>query len=145
MAHKLMYFYRICNSSNRFLTAKTETFSCIVYVLHFVVPPSQVETIVQIFGHIGVEPYATLKVRKTVFFFLTMAHPWVDLHSEMPHHGEGEVIKCATNARVGRVRLELIKLLVKMTINNAKNVRNFKRKMINVWYFILKFLTLLAL
>ena len=43
--------------------------------------------------------------------------------------------------------LELIELacMVKVTINKAKNVQNFKRKTTRVWYFPLKFLTLLAL
>ena len=58
IAHKLMYFYRICNSSNRFLTAKTATFSRTVHVLLFVISRSDLGTIVQIFGHVGVEPYA---------------------------------------------------------------------------------------
>ena len=44
IAHKLMYFYRICNSSNRFLTAKTAPFSRTVHVLS-VISRSQVETI----------------------------------------------------------------------------------------------------
>ena len=57
-----MYFYRICNGSNRFLTAKTATFSCTVHVLLFVISYLQVETIVQIFAHVGVESYATFKV-----------------------------------------------------------------------------------
>ena len=58
IAYKLMYFYRTC-SSNRFLTAKTATFSRTVHVLLFVISRSQVETIVQIFAHVGVEPHAT--------------------------------------------------------------------------------------
>ena len=48
IAHKLMYFYRICNSSKRFLTGKTATFSRTVQVIHFVIFRSQVETIAQI-------------------------------------------------------------------------------------------------
>ena len=66
ITHKLIFFYRICNSLNLFLTAKTATFSriCTLHVLLFVNPASQVETIVQIFGNarVGVEPYATFKV-----------------------------------------------------------------------------------
>ena len=50
-----MYFYGICNSSNRFLIAKTTTFSRTVHILLFVISCLQVETIV----HVGVEPYAT--------------------------------------------------------------------------------------
>ena len=55
IAHKLMYFYRICNSSNRFLTAQTATFSA-VHVLLSVISRSQVEAIVQKFTHVGMEP-----------------------------------------------------------------------------------------
>ena len=57
-------FYRNCNSSNRFLTAKTATFSRTVNVLLSVISRSQVETIVQIFAHVGVEPYASFEARK---------------------------------------------------------------------------------
>ena len=49
--------------------------------------------------HVGVEPYATFKVRKTELF-LTMPHPRADLW-QMPHRGEVEVNKCPTNARGG--------------------------------------------
>ena len=55
-----MYFYRICNSSNRFLTAKTATFLRTVHVLRSIISRSQVETIAQIFARVGVELYATL-------------------------------------------------------------------------------------
>ena len=68
IAHKFMYFYRICYSSNHFLTAKTATFSRTVHVLLSVISRLQVETIVQIFAHVGMEPYATFKVRKTELF-----------------------------------------------------------------------------
>ena len=54
----------------------------------------------QIFAHVGVEPYATFKVQKTELL-LTMPHPRVDLVWQMPHRGEGEVKKCPTNARGG--------------------------------------------
>ena len=74
-ASELMYFYRICNSSNHFLTAKTATFSHTGHVLLFIISCLQVETIVQIFAHVGVEPYATFKVWKTKLFLT------------MPHHG----------------------------------------------------------
>ena len=40
----------------------------------------------------------TFKVQKTELFF-TMSHPRADLLWQMPHHGEGEVKKCPTNAR----------------------------------------------
>ena len=64
IAHKLTYFYRICNSS----FAKTVTFSCTLHVLLFAISLSQVEKNLQIFAHVGVEPYATFNVRKTFFF-----------------------------------------------------------------------------
>ena len=74
--HKLIYFYRICNS--RSLTAKTGTFSRIMHVRLSVISRSKVETIVQICAHVGVEPYATFKVR-------------ADLLWQRPHRGEEEV------------------------------------------------------
>ena len=43
IAHKLMYFYRNCNSSNCFLTTKTATFSSTLHVLLSVISRSQVE------------------------------------------------------------------------------------------------------
>ena len=46
IAHELMYFDRICNSSNRFLTAKTETCLCTVHVCLFAISCLQVETTV---------------------------------------------------------------------------------------------------
>ena len=95
-----MYFYRICNRSNCFLTAETANFSRTVHILLYVISSSQVETIVQIFVHVEVELYATLKVRKTELF-LTMLHPRADPLWEMPHRWEGEVKKCPTNARRG--------------------------------------------
>ena len=52
----------------------------------------------QIFAHVGVEPYATFKVRKTELSS-PMPHPRADLLWQMPHRGEGEVIKCPPNAR----------------------------------------------
>ena len=93
-----MYFYRICKSSNRFLTAKNATFSRTVHVFLSVISRSQVETIVQIFAHVGVEPYATFKVRKTELF-LTMPHPRTDLLWQMPHRRKEEVEKYLANAR----------------------------------------------
>ena len=51
IAHQQIYFYRICNSSNRFLTNKTATLSRAVYVLllsSFVRKGKQ-------FAHFGVE------------------------------------------------------------------------------------------
>ena len=51
IAHKYMYFYTTCKSSDRFLTAKTATLSRIVYVLLSVISRSQVETIVHIYLH----------------------------------------------------------------------------------------------
>ena len=57
--------------------AQIKTFSPTVNVLLFVISRSQVETVVQIFGHVGVEPYATFKVRKTELL-LTMPHPRAD-------------------------------------------------------------------
>ena len=59
-------------------------------VLSFVIPRSQLEAIVQIFEHVGVEPHVTFKVRKAELF-LTMPHPRADLLWQMPHLGKGEV------------------------------------------------------
>ena len=88
IAHKLMYFYRICNSSNRFLIAKTATFSRTVDVPLSVISRSQVETIVQIFAHVGVEPFATFKVRKDRVIDNAPTPGWLPL--QMPHREEGE-------------------------------------------------------
>ena len=63
-----MYFYRICYSSNRFLTAKTAPFSRTVHVFLSIISRSQVETVVQIFAHVEVERCATIKVGKTELF-----------------------------------------------------------------------------
>ena len=88
----------MCNSSNHFLTAKTATFLRTVQVLPFAISRSQVETIAQIFEHVGVELQATVNVRKTELF-LTMHHPRADLPWQMLQRGEGEVKKCPTKAR----------------------------------------------
>ena len=85
-----VFFYRICYSSNIFLTAKNATFSRTVHVLLSVISRSQVETIS------GVKPYATFKGRRTELF-LTMPHPRADLLGKC-RRGEGEVKKCPTNA-----------------------------------------------
>ena len=68
-----MCFYRICNRSNRVLIAKTGALPRTVHVLLSVICHSQVETIVQMFADVGVEPYATFVVRKTKLF-LRMPH-----------------------------------------------------------------------
>ena len=86
--HKLTYF----------LTAKTAPFSRPVHVLLFVIPRSQVETIVHIFARAGVEPYATFKISNT-YLLLTMPHPRAHLIWQMLHRAEGEVKKCPKNAR----------------------------------------------
>ena len=66
----VFFFYRICNSSNRFLQLKLQLFyvHCMFFFLSSLVPKwkqtefaIQVETIVQIFAHVGVEPYATFR------------------------------------------------------------------------------------
>ena len=89
-AYKLIYFYRICTSSNHSLTAKTATFSHTMHIVLSVISRSQVETILKIFAHVGVEPFATFKVSKTELF-LTMPHPKADLLWRMSHCGKGEV------------------------------------------------------
>ena len=79
-----MYFYRNFNSLNLFLKDKTATFSRTMHVLLSVISRSQAKTIVQIFARVGVEPYATFKVRKTELFWpcptlrasLANAPPW---------------------------------------------------------------------
>ena len=54
----------------------------------------------QIFAHVGVELYATFKVRKTELFF-AIPHPRADILWQMPQRGEREVTKCPTNASGG--------------------------------------------
>ena len=100
IAHKLMHFYRICNSSNPFLTAKTATFSYTMHILLFVI--SHIPTWKQLckYLHVGVEPYATFKGQKTKLFW-TMHHPWADLLWQMLHREEGEMKKYLTNALGG--------------------------------------------
>ena len=100
-------FYRICNSSNRFLAANTGTFSCTVYAL-LVISCLQNNICT---SWSGTKCY--FKVRKTKLF-LTMPHPPADLLWQMPHHEEGED-KCWG----GDGRLELIKPLLLFVTNIA--------------------------
>ena len=99
IAHKEMYFHRICNSSDCFSTAKTATLSRTVHVLLSVISSSQVKTIVQISAHVGVEPFATFKVWRAELF-LTMAYPgptfrkappWGRRSVEVPNKYRGDV------------------------------------------------------
>ena len=69
-----------------------------MHILLFVISCLKMATVVQIFAHVGVEPYDTFKFGKTELF-LTMSHPWADLLWQMPHPGEGKVKKSPTNAR----------------------------------------------
>ena len=93
-----MNFYRICNSSCHFLTAKPATLSCTMHILLSVLSCSQVETTVQIFAHVGVEPYATFKVWKTKLF-LTMPTPRLTF-GKRPTVGRRSE-KCPTNKWAG--------------------------------------------
>ena len=67
-----------------------------------------VETTVQIFAHIGAEPYTSFKIWKTLLF-LKILHPQADLLWQMPHPGEAKMKKFPKNARGdgGWVGLEL--------------------------------------
>ena len=72
---------------------------------------SQVETIVQIFAHVGLEAYASFKVRKTELF-LTCPTPRLTFFGKCPTVGKE---KCKNARQVSEVggwaRLELIKPL----------------------------------
>ena len=57
-----------------------------MHILLFVISRSQAETIiVQIFAHVGVEPYATFKDRK-----IKLPHPRGDPLWQMTHSVEGK-------------------------------------------------------
>ena len=90
-----------CPTVGLLAECKTATLSrTILHIfLLFVISHLQVQTIVQIFVHVGVEPYATFKERKTKLY-LTPPHPRADLHSQCPTVGKGKCMKkCPTNAR----------------------------------------------
>ena len=69
----------------------------------------------QIFAHVGVEPYATFKVRKTELF-LTMPHSRADLFWQMPHRGKAEVKTCPTNARGEMGALEIDRAITRPSL-----------------------------
>ena len=48
---------------------------------------SQEETIVQIFAHVGIEPYATFKARR-MELFLTIPHPGMTSFGKCPTVGK---------------------------------------------------------
>ena len=73
IAHKIMYFYRICNSTNRFLRAKTATFSRTVQVKYL---------------HMLEWNYMLLLKSYIPSCFCNAQPP--DLFWQMPHRGEGE-------------------------------------------------------
>ena len=57
-----------------------------MHILFFVISRSQLQTIiVQIFAHVGVEPYATFKARK-----IKLPHPLADPLWQMTHSVEGK-------------------------------------------------------
>ena len=121
---QIIVFYTICNSSNRFLTATTTTFSRTLHVFLCLISRLQVETIVQIFAYVAVEPYATFKVRKDRVVF-DNAHSRTDLLWQLPHRWEGEVKKCPKNAwemsGLGNQRTAMCKFLSEIILINSTN------------------------
>ena len=85
-----------------------------MHVLLSVISCSQVETIVQIFAHVGVEPHAAFNVGNTELF-LTIPHPRADLFlANGPSWGRRSE-KCPTNARGGMGGLGIDRAIIATT------------------------------
>ena len=90
IAHKLMYFYRICNSSNPYLTAKTATLS---YTVHILLSVSLVSHHLSLFKYLHVLEWNHMLLFKSK---RRTPDPRADLR-QIPDCGEEEGENCPTN------------------------------------------------